>query len=853
MSSLDVNLHSDKGLILMHLRILQMVTENLNQMMSRAKASHESFAENLTSHVQNLLWFASLSVSELKVDMVHYIRKKFSGSLTLTPSGEESVFKYDDIKEEKRDEKSGSSSSPGGQSGARPWRGRSGSDSRTAPPVPIRNPHPTPKPRIDTRVVSHEKPKLHSAPPRVELNSIPPPPSHSPPPPETSVSRKKKTGRKKTYRSMSLVVGSKLKESLSVPQDFFRSRTRSATSFDSNVVPQGADRRAEAFGYESTSLRMRRGRDHHRRLSMGGGGGMTEMGKFQVKFNIYFKQIRNQSNKRRELVDFTRNHCSFVLRAPELPFQNMLHKFIEDTKSGGTEKRWGKSLVEEKEDTKKRTLREQLLQVSEFVATLATTIWSMHKTLESQRKPGPMRELFLPICKKAIWAIVLKELQSTIFEWYRFVYHQASIDLLNYWERIQKEVESSSSDIRQDCRKLKKKLEPLINILKSERMESTSLAEKMEALSSLIRTVPLMVSSRGRASADSLLSILAFCILSAAKGEVCAHIHFLADMVMLVHQEEALGELGCSVTSLICAAQYSSGLDSSGYAELVGSLIEELDSDSLQVSAEQSDEDRQSSMSEPSRDSGIWSFISPPPSESKRKSEGDFDKERSKSNTADSVDTKMRFWQGENSDLIAICQHAVKSIGKRSTSNRCILTGATLVRHLYRRKICSSREDAIQLGRSLEAHGIIRPYRAERRSKDEKETGQKPPPLPKKPVPKPPKKSSKRSNDIKMLIRSKKQPSFDSNSNIWEVAGRFGDLRHTGGTFEYSEQTLAGMWNKRKALENSTEDSASSPSSDKNISCPSLLSTNSKKSPKKKSGSSSKSPTKRRSIFGRRI
>eukprot|EP00466_Bigelowiella_natans_P009794 jgi/Bigna1/76473/fgenesh1_pg.41_\ len=98
---METSLHSDKGLILMHLRMLQMVTEALNQQMLSRK-NHAAYAEGLTSHVQNLLWFASLSISELqtgKGNIIDYIRRRHASAAHLSESGvagaDESVYYHE--------------------------------------------------------------------------------------------------------------------------------------------------------------------------------------------------------------------------------------------------------------------------------------------------------------------------------------------------------------------------------------------------------------------------------------------------------------------------------------------------------------------------------------------------------------------------------------------------------------------------------------------------------------------------------------------------------------------------------------------------------------------------------------
>ncbi|GAB5367505.1 hypothetical protein AAMO2058_001236300 [Amorphochlora amoebiformis] len=766
MPNVDINLHSDKGLILMHLRILQMVTETLNrQMLSRDSSA--SFAEHLISHVQNLLWFASLSISELKENMVDYIRKRHVTPLKFTStSGDDSVFQIDS----------------------------KSFDARVSSPN-FRTPQPTPR-----TIARDEK----------NLSIVAPTHSRSPPP-KKKINEKKKNNKQASSHNYDKETSKKRDRSrnnsyssLSLGTEFLSRHThraRSATSFDTSVVPTGQDLRREEWQYSSQSLR--RGREGHRRLSMGGGGGQNEMGRFQVKFNIGFKQSRNQVVKRKALIDLVTNHCNWILASSELPFRTMLNRFISDMKASGSIAQlsgdpWGKAhgVVGEADydDIKKRTLREQLLQISEFVTTLAQTIWSMHETLKSQRKP-----------------------EAIIFMWYRDVYRQPSVDLLEYWECTRKQASGMTPDLDKKHAKLTERLSPLCSILKSTKFCSNSLQNKIDSLLTLIRTVPLVVPRERKASADSLLSILAFSIMSAATPEVCAHVHFVADMVMLVHDDDALGELGCSVTSLICAAQYSSELESPGYTELIESLCEEI---GILPSAEPSQvSDHMSSVSEPSRDWPNLSVVTPLGSMKISNENLNIEDEKSELRRGVEVE-RSRSWQADDSDLIAICQQAAKSVGQRSSANRCIFSARALARYLFLSKICTSAKDAIRLGRCLESHNIIRHYH-ERRNSNTSTTATKETQLDKKKTDEiltPTRKSFFRPRSKERLSSNQSDNAmttfrFDVNTRMWEVVGRIGDLGKHAQTskFQYSLQTLAAMWKKRKSLEGALTSPTSPP------------------------------------------
>jgi len=693
-------------------------------------------------------------------------------------------------------------------------------------------------------------------------------------------------------------------------------KSRSAASFDSSVMPLGTE--TWNSRYEHEPPRSGRTRNDHRRMSMGGGGGQNEMGSFQVKFLLRFKQVRNQDKsgvQRQELVGLVQKHCTWIINSVELPFRKMIDRFVLDMRAGGSvrcmrDDPWGKSAkpahagngYDGADEIKKRSLREQLLQISEFVSTLALTIWRMHETLQSRRDPGPMRDLFLPVCKKTIWPVVLRDLEHIIFERYRDVYKQTSLELHSNWSKLRSEVEGKGRNdpegevVYRKFRLIADRLVPLSLILGGNKFGGDRLQGKTEALLTLIRTVPLVVPSESTASADNLLSMISFCLIHTNIPDACAHVHFVSDMVMLVHSDDALGELGCSVTSLTCAAQYSAGLETDDYVELIESLAEEIGIDSndckkYQKSAprttrdagggadddeddeDDEEEDKKSSVSEPGRDARAWSksltasitvqgVESPmgsisggtatPESTSQKGKRASLDGmgagEHGEKKRNVKTEARLRYWQGDISDLISICQHAAKHVGFRATllsptvssgqpdptksssekiqpHTRRVFSAGELVSHFYRSQICDSTADAIYLGRTLEAHGVIRPH-LEKNRKVWNSPPEKSPPLP-------PKGANsnesgkgrkgigirwgsrssifkKRSGDldkkgaVKTSIKERKLV-FDNNHDHWEVAGRFGDAgQKFGGAFQSSVQTLASMWKTRKENEKGT-------------------------------------------------
>jgi len=734
---METSLHSDKGLILMHLRMLQMVTEALNQQMLSRK-NHAAYAEGLTSHVQNLLWFASLSISELqtgKGNIIDYIRRRHASAAHLSESGvagaDESVYyhegKLDSLRSDTIEEL-------GSQMGddieldmlkGKPSRSSSVSSSSHR---------------------HHERFRMAAKP--------------------TPSTKGQQTSRQTTGKSLHMN----------------GRRSHSAVSFDSSVVPRGgcAQKAESSWGFGD----QRRTADGHRRMSMGGGGGQNEMGSFQVKFLLRFKQVRNQDKsgvQRKELIALVSTHCEWILSSEDLPFRKMVMRFVSDMKqsrsiaAAKSSDPWGKASAktasrERDEVVKKRTLREHLLQVSEFVNTLALTMWRMHGTLQSRRDPAPMREMFVPACVKIIWPVVLKDLESIIFEWYREVYKTASADLLEYWTNLRKEsdgrcTEGSSGGeeleegrggadrretanaTRKEHELVAKRLKPLTLILKSGQfLNNGGLKGKIDCLLALIHDVPNVFPRGHCANADSLLSVIAFSLIAADIPEICAHVHFLADMVMLVYSEDALGELGCSVTSLVCAAQYGAGLDAENYAELVRSIYTE-------VSGEGHTEDARSTV---------------PPDVK--------DISRSDSGLKDT------------SDLIAVCQHAAKHVGKRSekaNQRRLFLVAKELTRHLYVTKISTSPRDAIFLGQTLEAYGIIRPYDPNRKECSSSSMGS----------------GSVLEAEVDIKAMCEKKLHFAANATNWEVVGKFGEAGQRARTaFQYSVQNLAAMWRRRKSL-----------------------------------------------------
>eukprot|EP00466_Bigelowiella_natans_P009793 jgi/Bigna1/76472/fgenesh1_pg.41_\ len=539
---------------------------------------------------------------------------------------------------------------------------------------------------------------------------------------------------------------------------------------------------------------------------------------------------------------------------------------------------------ERDEVVKKRTLREHLLQVSEFVNTLALTMWRMHGTLQSRRDPAPMREMFVPACVKIIWPVVLKDLESIIFEWlantqlrtifafkshmYREVYKTASADLLEYWTNLRKESDGRCTEGGQF-------------------LNNGGLKGKIDCLLALIHDVP-NVFPRGSfsvhfffnahcrkprvpdgcvvpghcANADSLLSVIAFSLIAADIPEICAHVHFLADMVMLVYSEDALGthihilrtsgrrerggvdrrethydyypiaierehhiqlkkvwrtfsgllsllgELGCSVTSLVCAAQPSSIALKARMHHRVSFCVNgipnferymripKVRSIYTEVSGEGHTEDARSTV---------------PP---------DVKGDRQRADVVASMLVKCdagRRTSWDTSDLIAVCQHAAKHVGKRSekaNQRRLFLVAKELTRHLYVTKISTSPRDAIFLGQTLEAYGIIRPYDPNRKECSSSSMGS----------------GSVLEAEVDIKAMCEKKLHFAANATNWEVVGKFGEAgqravsiyiqddlcvvlevmmietyvswctRAVRTAFQYSVQNLAAMWRRRKSL-----------------------------------------------------
>eukprot|EP00471_Norrisiella_sphaerica_P000627 CAMPEP_0184483856 /NCGR_PEP_ID=MMETSP0113_2-20130426/5526_1 /TAXON_ID=91329 /ORGANISM="Norrisiella sphaerica, Strain BC52" /LENGTH=744 /DNA_ID=CAMNT_0026864497 /DNA_START=118 /DNA_END=2352 /DNA_ORIENTATION=+ len=735
---------------MMHLRMLQMVTEALNQQMV-SRVNRADFAEGLISHVQNLLWFASLSISDLRENMIDYIRRRHASAARLSQSGpenEESESVYGlDAKEamlevEYLSRKSQSREIP------------------VKPELPL---------RPSTKAVSYQPPR-----------------------PTPDRSRK---GKSRGEMSAPKISGN---------------RNRSAVSFDNSMLPLGmaSDNNWNFDGSLQSSNR--RKRDGHRRMSMGGGGGQNEMGSFQVKFLLKFKQVRNQDKsgvQRQELLGLVSRHCQWIITSGDLPFRKIMSRFISDMRARGSigtrKASWGKakSRKDQEQDfqvVKTRTLREQLLQVSEFVSTLASTIWRMHETLQSRRDPTPLRELFIPQCIKAIWPVVLNDLEPIIFEWYKDVYKQTSTELLNYWEGVRRDTEMSSPAIKAKTKILQTRLSSLTTILKDKKFIGFSLQGKIESLLSIVRNVPSVVPKDREASADSLLSILSYCIFAAGVPQVCAHVHYLADMVMLVYPEDAFGELGCTVTSLVCAAQYGAGLEVPSYMELVECLVEETGGLTTSTAGHETP-DKTIRLKKAAASEGIGLV------------------KKKKLPAAPPMPKRTNSWQtqgGDISDLIAVCQHAAKHAGRRSKSQRPLFVASELVRHLYGSRICNSRQDAVRLGQTLEAYGIIRPFIANKESssalgsdsslsynsssssvrkvgiywgkhnpgKDDLKS-----------------RAGGKLSNHKLRIKNLK---FGTNDSQWEVAGKFGDAgQKMRSAFQYSVQNLSAMWNKRKTID----------------------------------------------------
>mmetsp|Transcript_18666 Transcript_18666/g.26270 ORF Transcript_18666/g.26270 Transcript_18666/m.26270 type:complete len:248 (+) Transcript_18666:64-807(+) len=221
-------------------------------------------------------------------------------------------------------------------------------------------------------------------------------------------------------------------------------------------------------------------------------------------------------------------------------------------------------------------------------------------------------------------------------------------------------------------------------------------------------------------------------------------------MVMLVYSEDALGELGCSVTSLVCAAQYGAGLDAENYSDLIRSLYTEVNGDDTKGSGKNI--------------SGASRAV---PSDGK-----EFTR----------ADSGLK----DTSDLIAVCQHAAKHVGRSEKANqrRLLLVAKQLTHHFYVTKIAASPKDAVYLGQTLEAYGIIRPYDPNRKGCG----------------------SSMASGiyletDIDIKAMSKKTLHFAANTRSWEVLGRLGETGQRARTaFQYSVQNLAAMWKRRKSL-----------------------------------------------------
>jgi len=755
---MDLDLHSDKGLIHMHLRMLQMVTEALSaQMVNRSNTT--VFAEGLISHVQNLLWFASLSISELQVEMVEYIRKRHASGLfeIAIPDEDGSVFgAYDAV-----------------------------------PPLP-KGPVPTPPGRKSTPIPARDE-KLH-------------PQSRSGTP----------------YRSSSLITPKRKKQSR-------KDRQRSSASFDSGALPQNR----EHIGLQVVRTGSRK-RDGHRRMSMGGGGGQNEMGSFQVLFPLRFKQLRNEDKsgvQRKELDVLVKRHCTWILSSVELPFRKMVQRFVQDMKSKrsigstATTRPWGQTADDGMgiEDIKKRNLRESLLQVSEFVSTLADTIWNMHLALQQRRDPGPMRELFIPVCIKAIWPVVLRDLEPIILSWYRDVYKETTEDLLAYWARVQKAADEKAPQIVEKRKSLEERVAVLTKVLNSEAFIGVKLKDKIGALLNLIKTVPLVVPKERDASADSLLSLLAFCMLSKPPPEVCAQVHFLADMVMMVHPDDSLGQLGCSVTSLVCAAQYSAGLEPEDYIELVETLYEDTTISRPSTIVESQSQSQGSSASVPNNGADKHQLdtsrstsrdlsasitvgsqtrdvvVAPPDLQRDSTEEG-----LAATLTPTEKTSRLEYWQGDISDLLALCQYAAKYAGKKTRSGRRVFVARTLARKLFLSRIADSADDAVNLARTLEAYGVIRMHnkdavkenitsskkRTRRRSKKDEIEDMKRASQPDLKAAAAKLTEAQRIEVMNMvkqgkmtvdeamesvLRQSETALDFEPDKTLWEVAGRFGD------------------------------------------------------------------------------
>jgi len=146
----------------------------------------------------------------------------------------------------------------------------------------------------------------------------------------------------------------------------------------------------------------------------------------------------------------------------------------------------------------------------------------------------------------------------------------------------------------------------------------------------------------------------------------------------------------------------------------------------------------------------------------------------------------------DTSDLIAVCQHAAKHVGKRSekaNQRRLFVVAKELTRHLYVTKISTSPRDAIFLGQTLEAYGIIRPYDPNRKecSSSSMVSG------------------SVLEAEVDIKAMCEKKLHFAANATNWEVVGKFGEAGQRARTaFQYSVQNLAAMWRRRKLVTDKT-------------------------------------------------
>ena len=573
-------------------------------------------------------------------------------------------------------------------------------------------------------------------------------------------------------------------------------------------------------------------------------------------FLLRYKQARNQGGEGAgaawdALNRLVTSHCDWALGSASLPFRRIVDAFVDKMQSVrcDTQAKGASGAGDDYDMTRAHLrvvkLRERMLDISGFVNTLSAAVWRVHGTLRSRRDPGPMRDMFTRACVRSAWLRVMDAMSTHVLNWYRAVYSNENKSLTAQWAECRRgaaQMAGRHASAREAS--LDRALSPVIQIVQGDAFTSDHLMDKVDAATALIRTVPLVLPRGLAATADAALSVIAYCLVRGAGSGVslCSNLHFLSDLYVLVYADDAMGETGCAVTSLMCAAQYASGLDVHGYVDLLQTLSPDIDDtappdrapatmplvepmeaqDSALVGAA-------ATRSSPHGSPGSRSNT--PRSRSKSVSSGgvtsalagpEVDGKSGRSGGSDDA------WAHGDPDLVAICQHVVKTVAtreKRTTSktskSRAVFTARAIVKRLEDAGICASKQGAIRLARLCADRCMIMPYKPESTA-------------------------ATSASDPSIAVSSgATHAEFTADDTVW-VAGRFIDANSlkqspqeaglttcaTGrmeSIFEYEPKTLAAMWRRRRAMLDKEENKIS-PLDAKmrgklpdNASCPALV------------------------------